>query len=66
MSVIAPREGFDWERVEWFSYLQSYCSYCNQRLADTDALFPLIMFHVADQTAVFCDECASHWFGVEL
>lgn len=61
--TIAPRAGFDWQRVRWDDAdkpQRNDCSYCGVAIAE-DAV-PLRLWRPRGDGAVFCDGCAKQWF----
>lgn len=62
---IAPKAGFDWNRVCWSrpdSLPPRLCSYCSAGIPETTV--PLILTSEQGFTARFCDDCMEKWWGM--
>ena len=67
--------GFDWSAVSWWrpdEKLPPHCSLCDVPFGDGEV--PLLIFSPSETAqpfardswrAVFCEDCASTWWGIE-
>jgi hypothetical protein len=61
---IAPKPGFDWDKVLWGAPWQpstDHCSYCGKPVGAV----PLRMWNWEGWACVFCDDCMRVWWGME-
>jgi hypothetical protein len=66
MTTLAPRPGFDWNRIAWGkpdSVRSALCSYCFTSIGEDDV--PLILYAEDGHAAQFCDGCMEKWWGMK-
>lgn len=69
-SRVEPKDGFEWEKVNWTTPSISAnppCSYCDAEIPKDSA--PFVIYGVnarwESTQATFCNTCADQWFGVK-
>lgn len=68
MTTLAPKPGFDWNKVAWSkpdSVRSSLCSMIDCLAIIPEDTVPLMMWSEDGHAAQWCDKCMEKWWGMK-